>query len=128
MPERRGENKSVRVSPEVCYDMPVSFRALLHLLGHVLWPGLVARLAWPLVYRRAWLILVLANLVDLDHLLADPIYDPTRCSIGHHPLHTLPAIGFYVLLLIPGRTRVLAVGLLLHMLWDQIDCWWMRAC
>lgn len=118
----------MRVSPEVCYDMPVSFRALLHLLGHVLWPGLVARLAWPLVYRRAWLILVLANLVDLDHLLADPIYDPTRCSIGHHPLHTLPAIGFYVLLLIPGRTRVLAVGLLLHMLWDQIDCWWMRAC
>jgi hypothetical protein len=98
------------------------------LLGHVLWPGLVARLAWPAGYRRAWLILVLANLVDLDHLLADPIYDPGRCSIGHHPLHTLPAIGVYVLLLIPRRTRVLAVGLLLHMVWDQVDCWWMRHC
>ena len=25
--------------------------------------------------------------VDLDHLLADPILDPQRCGIGFHPLH-----------------------------------------
>ncbi|HEY6725661.1 MAG TPA: DUF6122 family protein [Polyangiaceae bacterium] len=106
----------------------MSFRALLHLLGHALWPGLLARLAWPRTFWRAWLTLVLANLVDLDHLLADPIYDPGRCSIGHHPLHTLPAIAVYALLVLPRPTRVLAVGLLLHMLWDQIDCWWMRVC
>ena len=29
-------------------------------------------------------------LVDLDHLFADPIYDPDRCSIGFHPLHQYP--------------------------------------
>ena len=106
----------------------MSLRALGHLLGHVLFPGLLARLTWPRTYWRAWLVLVLANLVDLDHLLADPIYAPSRCSIGYHPLHTLPAIAAYALLVLPRRTRVLALGLLLHMLWDQIDCWWMQAC
>ena len=37
-------------------------------------------------------------LVDLDHLLADPIYDPERCSIGFHPLHSIPAIVVYALM------------------------------
>ena len=32
-------------------------------------------------------------LVDLDHLLATPLYNPDRCSLGFHPLHTtLPII------------------------------------
>jgi hypothetical protein len=46
-------------------------------------------------------------IVDVDHLLADPIYDPNRCSIGFYPLHTTPAIVIYaalfVLPLIAGR-------------------------
>lgn len=105
----------------------MSFRAFLHLIGHVLLPALLARLALPAVWTRAWLTMVLANLVDLDHLLASPVYDPGRCSIGHHPLHTLPAIALYTLMLAPRRTRVLAMGLVLHMAWDQVDCWWMQA-
>jgi len=128
VPERGNENNGLCSRTWVCYESCVSFRALVHLIGHVLWPGLVARLAWPHAFWRAWLVLVLANLVDLDHLLADPVYDPSRCSIGHHPLHTLPAIAVYALLVVPRRTRMLAVGLLLHMAWDQIDCWWMRYC
>jgi hypothetical protein len=60
--------------------------------------------------------------VDLDHLLANPVYDPGRCSIGFHPLHSFWAIGAYALLLIPEKTRVISIGLLVHMMLDSIDC------
>ena len=102
-------------------------RSLIHLFGHVLLPGLAARLMFPAQFKRAWLFMLLANLVDLDHLLAQPVYDPNRCSVGFHPLHSLVAIVVYAGLLLPRRTRVIAVGLLLHMAWDQVDCLWMRA-
>ena len=35
------------------------------------------------------------GVVDLDHLLAEPVYDAARCSIGFHPLHTWPAMIAY---------------------------------
>jgi hypothetical protein len=65
--------------------------------------------------------------VDLDHLLALPVYDPNRCSIDFHPLHTVWAIGVYVGLSGFRRTRIWGVGLLIHMALDVIDCLWMRA-
>ena len=65
-------------------------------------------------------------MIDIDHLWADPLYDPGRCSIGFHPLHRTPAIVFYALLLLPRRTRLLAIGLLVHMGLDALDCAWMR--
>lgn len=66
-------------------------------------------------------------LVDLDHLVADPIFDPNRCSIGFHPLHSEIAIAFYlVLLLVPNfYVRAISVGLLFHMLTDWLDCLWL---
>lgn len=65
-------------------------------------------------------------LIDLDHLLADPVFAPGRCSIGFHPLHTWPAIIAYVLLTVHPRTRVVGVGLVLHIVLDATDCVWMR--
>lgn len=62
--------------------------------------------------------------VDVDHLLATPLFDPNRCSINFHPLHTYWAIGVYVILLFFKKTRIIAVGLLFHMLTDYIDCQW----
>ncbi len=33
--------------------------------------------------------------IDLDHLLADPVFDPDRFCIGFHPLHTVWAgVGY----------------------------------
>lgn len=61
-------------------------------------------------------------LVDLDHLLADPIYDPQRCSIGFHPLHKLWFIGFYIVLIFFPKTRLVGLGLTIHMALDSIDC------
>jgi len=41
--------------------------------------------------------MVLAIVVDLDHLWAIPIYDANRCSVGFHLLHQLFPIGIYLL-------------------------------
>jgi len=66
--------------------------------------------------------MIATMLVDLDHLLATPIYDPGRCSIGFHPLHTLfPIIAYGVLSLIP-KMRYIGIGLIIHMILDSIDC------
>ena len=70
--------------------------------------------------------MIATMLVDLDHLLADPIFSLNRCSINFHPLHSYIAIGVYVVLLFFKEVRIIAVGLLLHMLTDFLDCLWMR--
>ncbi len=72
------------------------------------------------------MIFLLTMLVDADHLLATPIYDPGRCSIGFHPLHSYVAIGVYLFLLLPANSRVVAIGLLMHMCTDWLDCYWPR--
>ena len=104
----------------------LEFRPVFHLLLHVIVPLAVARLFWPKDWKRAALWMLAAWVIDLDHLLADPVYAPGRCSIGFHPLHTAPAIAVYAGLLLPRRTRLLGIGLLLHIALDAIDCIWMR--
>ena len=96
--------------------------ALLHLLLHALVPGAVAWVFYRPRWRRAWLIMVATMLVDVDHLLATPVFDPDRCSIGFHPLHGAPAIAAYVLLALWPRTRLAGLGLLIHMALDALDC------
>ncbi|MDH3452021.1 MAG: DUF6122 family protein [Gammaproteobacteria bacterium] len=104
--------------------MPV--RVIVHLLLHLLVPALAARLWYPSRWQRVWLIMLAAMLVDLDHLLAEPLFDPYRCGIGFHPLHSYYAVSGYVLLLAIPVLRPLAIGLLIHMLLDGLDCLWMR--
>lgn len=66
--------------------------------------------------------MLLTMAVDLDHLFAHPIYDPGRCSIGFHPLHTYPAIAVYAFLTLPHATRLIGLGLIIHMMLDAVDC------
>jgi len=70
--------------------------------------------------------MIATMLVDIDHLLATPIYSPHRCSINFHILHTYYAMGVYVFLFYFKKWRVISVGLLFHMLTDFIDCLWMK--
>lgn len=65
-------------------------------------------------------------LVDLDHLLAENLYDKNRCSINFHPLHSYWAILLYFFGLVWKKTRYVAIGLLLHMATDWQDCLWIR--
>jgi hypothetical protein len=96
--------------------------AILHLVAHAAVPGLIAWLAFRPRWERAWAIMLTTMLVDLDHLVADPIYDPNRCSIGFHPLHTYPAVVGYILLALWARTRLVGIGLVIHMALDALDC------
>ena len=69
--------------------------------------------------------MVLTMIVDLDHLLATPIYDPTRCSLNFHPLHKFIPIIIYAFLSVvpkPLVLRFIGIGLLIHMGLDSIDC------
>ena len=61
-------------------------------------------------------------LIDIDHLLATPIYDPQRCSVGFHPLHTVFPIILYFALTSFKRTRLLGLGLVIHIALDSMDC------
>jgi hypothetical protein len=96
--------------------------AVTHLVLHASVPGAVAWVFFRKGWRRAWLIMLATMLVDLDHLLADPVYDPNRCGIGFHPLHTAPAIAAYVLMSFARQTRLIGVGLVVHMALDLSDC------
>ncbi|NER10827.1 hypothetical protein SAMN06265375_102191 [Muriicola jejuensis] len=97
-------------------------RLFLHYGIHFLLPFAVAFLFYRARPWRAVLILLSAILIDLDHLWADPIFDPNRCSINFHPLHTYWAMGVYTLFLFFKPLRIWGIGLLLHMLADWTDC------
>lgn len=96
--------------------------SVVHLLLHLLIPALVGRSLGGPEWKRTWLLLQLGWVIDLDHLAATPLYDPGRCSLGFHPLHTVPAAATYALLLWPRPTRLIGTGLLLHLALDGLDC------
>jgi len=96
--------------------------AVLHILLHFAVPGTVAGLAFRDKWLTSWLIMTTTMIIDLDHLLANPVFDPNRCSIGFHPLHTTGAIIIYPLLLLAPRLRLLGIGLLIHIGLDALDC------
>jgi hypothetical protein len=97
-------------------------QSLLHYGLHFLFPALIAWAFFRNEWKKAYLIMLATMLVDLDHLLANPIFDPNRCSIGFHPLHSYYAIGIYCIMLVFPKSRVIAIGLLLHILTDYLDC------
>jgi len=99
-------------------------QTIIHYTLHLLVPGLIAYVFFRKEWKKAWLIMLATMLVDLDHLLATPIFDPGRCSINFHPLHTYWAMAVYVVMLFFKKTRIIAVGLLFHMQTDFIDCQW----
>ncbi|MEM7563852.1 MAG: DUF6122 family protein [Pseudomonadota bacterium] len=98
---------------------------MVHLILHFLVPALVVACFFRKNWKLAFLLMMASMMVDVDHLLADPIYDPNRCSIGFHPLHELWFIGFYcALCFIPKmpRLRLVGLGLTIHMALDAMDC------
>jgi hypothetical protein len=102
------------------------FHQIIHYSLHLLAPGIIAWFFFREKWLRAWGLMILTLLIDLDHLLATPVFDPCRCSINFHPLHSTIAIGLYLALLFPRATRVIAVGLLFHIATDAFDCFMMK--
>ena len=95
---------------------------MTHLLLHVVVPLAIALAFYRPMWGKALLLMLLGFVIDLDHLLADPIYDPRRCSVGFHPLHTLVPIGLYLALFAHEKTRLVGLGLCVHILLDAVDC------
>jgi hypothetical protein len=98
---------------------------LIHYSIHFGLPLLVAILFFKPDWKMAYLIMVSCILIDVDHLLAYPIFDSNRCSINFHPLHSYFAIVIYIALAIFRKTRILGIGLIIHIIADSIDCLWM---
>lgn len=101
-------------------------RPIVHMLLHFVMPAAIAGVAYRKQFLKAWLIMIATMLIDLDHLLADPVYDPGRCSIGFHPLHQYPLVTIYALAAIWPRTRLIGIGLLVHLFLDGADCVWIH--
>lgn len=84
---------------------------------------------WGLLYLlganpgfSALSLFILSNVIDADHLLSRPIYNPKRNSIGFHLFHKKILIPFYIAgCFIPGITKYLFIGILLHMILDWAE-------
>ncbi|MCU7614432.1 DUF6122 family protein [Chryseobacterium sp. GMJ5] len=104
----------------------IILKQFIHYFLHLGFPAIIAYVFYRNQWKRAYLILLATMLVDLDHLFADPVFDPSRNSIGFHFLHSYVAIAVYFLLLLcKGNARIIGIGLLLHMATDFQDfhCW-----
>ena len=101
----------------------MSLSNFVHYFLHFGFPFFIAWHFFRDDWKRTYLILLATMLVDLDHLLATPIFMADRCSINFHPLHTWPAMIVYGLMLfLPKPYRIVGIGLLFHMLTDFLDC------
>ena len=101
-------------------------RTIIHMTLHFLVPFMVAKTVWKENWFSPFIIMALTIAVDIDHLLADPIFDPNRCGLGFHPLHSWTAIIVYLVALFSPRLRIVSLGLLIHMGLDGTDCLWIH--
>lgn len=95
----------------------------IHYSLHFIVPLIIAFLFFRDRWKTVYLIFLFSMIVDLDHLLANPIFKENRCSINFHPLHSYIAIGIYMIGLFFRKTRILAFALLFHIATDWLDCY-----
>jgi hypothetical protein len=95
---------------------------MIHISLHFLIPAMVAGLFFRRDWKLVYWVMVSTMLVDLDHLPANPVYDPGRCGIGFHPLHGFWPIMLYGTLCFVPKLRYVGLGLVLHMILDSVDC------
>ena len=102
---------------------PFYIREIIHYFLHFIFPIFIAKVFFKNNWKHAYLLLLATMLVDLDHVFADPLFDPNRNSVGYHPLHSYWAIGAYFLgtIFLKGNYKIIAVGLLFHMFTDFQD-------
>ncbi len=97
-------------------------QTIIHYSIHFLLPLIVALIVFKSNWKIAYIIMLCGLCIDLDHLLASPIFDSNRCSINFHPLHSYYAIGIYIILALLKPTRIIGIGLIIHIIADATDC------
>ena len=96
---------------------------IIHYSLHFLLPLIIAILFFKKEWKKVYVIMLLTMIVDLDHLLANPIYQADRCSINFHPLHSYYAIALYFIMSFFRKPfNIIGIGLVLHMIADFTDC------
>jgi len=96
---------------------------ILHYSLHFFLPLIIAILFFKKEWKKVYVIMLLTMIVDLDHLLANPIYQADRCSINFHPLHSYYAIALYFIMSFFRKPfNIIGIGLILHMIADFTDC------
>ena len=96
---------------------------IIHYSLHFILPLIIAILFFKKEWKKVYVIMMLTMIVDLDHLLADPIYQADRCSINFHPLHSYYAIALYFIMSFFRKPfNIIGIGLVLHMIADFTDC------
>lgn len=96
---------------------------ILHYSLHFFLPLIIAILFFKKEWKKVYVIMLLTMIVDLDHLLANPIYQADRCSINFHPLHSYYAIALYFIMSFFRKPfNIIGIGLVLHMISDFTDC------
>lgn len=103
-------------------NIMVVIEQVIHIFLHLVFPLGVAFTFFRQKWKQVYMVFLLTMLVDTDHLLTDPVFSTCRCSIDFHPLHSYLAMVFYIFMLWLPKVRVIAVGLLMHMATDYIDC------
>ncbi|WP_297983842.1 DUF6122 family protein [uncultured Chryseobacterium sp.] len=103
-------------------------REFVHYFLHIIFPAVIAYMFFRKEWKKAYLMMLATMLVDVDHVFANPIFDPNRSSVGFHPLHTYPMIALYFLgvIFLKGNYKIIAVGLLFHMFTDFQDFYFWR--
>jgi hypothetical protein len=99
------------------------FGEFVHYFLHLVFPVVIAIIFFKNNWKKAYFIMLATMVVDLDHLFANPIFDPDRNSIGFHLLHTYPMIMLYFLgsIFLRGNFKIISVGLFFHMIVDFQD-------
>ncbi|MEZ4809116.1 MAG: DUF6122 family protein [Allomuricauda sp.] len=97
-------------------------RHILHYGIHFLVPILIALIFFKDNRIKVMLILLAGIVIDIDHIWATPLFDPDRCSIGFHPLHSYWAIAGYCILPFFKPTRIVGFALIIHIIADTVDC------
>ncbi len=98
---------------------------IIHLASNALLIGILHTIQYP-IGMYGILLLVLANSIDIDHFLSQPRFDPHRCSIQAHLLHTYVAIAAYIGMVFIPATFWFGVGAVQHISLDMLDCYRMK--
>lgn len=72
--------------------------------------------------KYAAILMISSNLIDIDHLLATPIFDASRCSINFHLLHSWYMFPIYFVGLYFKKFTFLFIGIFMHLILDFVDC------
>lgn len=95
---------------------------LFHLFLHLAVPFALALLFYRKKLKHAFLTMAAGILIDIDHLWAIPLIDPNRCSVGFHLFHSYWLIPVYVTLVLYPKTRLIGLGLVIHIILDTMEC------